>query len=126
MLTDDCETVVDIDNTYTYKRRKSSMRTNEKDRTQASADDFEDMSLQGARTEHIRRHDDRGLSLLDPLNLLDLLQNEIGECGQVRNLDKGDNVEGPGNSMRHLHTLDLRDRLGSSLGLASSQLHQNI
>src|SRR5213594_793415 len=72
------------------------------------------MSLHGARTEHIGRHDDGGLSLLDPLNLLDLLQNEIGECGQVRNLDKGDNIEGPGNSMRHLHTLDLRDRLQQS------------
>src|SRR5206468_1449243 len=54
-----------------------------------AAGTFIDMSLQGARTEHIGRHDDRGLSLLDPLNLLDLLQNEIGECGQVRNLDKG-------------------------------------
>jgi len=45
MLTDDCETVVDVDNTYTYKRRKSSMRTNEKNRTQVLADDFEDISI---------------------------------------------------------------------------------
>ncbi len=45
MLTDDCETVVDVDNTYTYKRRKSSMRTNEKNRALLSEDDFEDISI---------------------------------------------------------------------------------
>ncbi len=45
MLTDDCETVVDVDNTYTYKRRKSPMRTNEKNRALLSEDDFEDISI---------------------------------------------------------------------------------
>ncbi len=45
MLTDDCETVVHVDNTYTYKRRKSSMRSNEKNRAQVVGDDFEDISI---------------------------------------------------------------------------------
>jgi hypothetical protein len=44
-LTDNSQTVLDIDNTYSDRRRKSSMRSNGKTLAPVLADDFEDISI---------------------------------------------------------------------------------
>jgi len=44
-LTDDRETVLIVNNAYTVTRKKTVMRSNEKNQVPKSADDFEDISV---------------------------------------------------------------------------------
>ncbi len=44
-MTDDRETVLIVNNAYTVTRKKTVMRSNEKNQVPKSADDFEDISV---------------------------------------------------------------------------------